>query len=341
MAVVWTDNFSLYGGNVARMLDGVYATVSYVGLRVDPDPTAGGGYVLFASAAGTSLRRVLASAQATVGIATRIWQAGLNGVTAHRYQDANLVTLTDIKIDANGRVQAVRGDGTVLGTSANPVIVSNAWQHVESKVTISTTVGAVEVRVEGVTVLNLTNVNTQGAGLGTVQNAILVPSITGSVYFKDFIIWDSTDTINNNFMGSCSVVQLMPSDDVSAPWTLVGGASASAILNELNPDDDTDYISAGTGPIPGPVLVNIQDLAATVTSVRALMTMVRARKTDGGDGNLQVGLVSGASTANGADRPITTAYTYWTDVQQRDPATGNAWLVPAVNAAQLRLNRTV
>lgn len=48
-------------------------------------------------------------------------------------------------------------------------------------------------------------------------------------------------------------------------------------------------------------------------------------------GNVQAGLISGASTALGANRPITTAYTYFRDVIETDPAT----------AAQLQLNRTL
>jgi hypothetical protein len=71
------------------------------------------------------------------------------------------------------------------------------------------------------------------------------------------------------------------------------------------------------------------------------MPIHRSRKTDAGDGNIQVGAISGASTGLGADRPITTAYTYWWDIFDTDPATAAAWSRTSVNAMNLQLNRTL
>jgi hypothetical protein len=56
---------------------------------------------------------------------------------------------------------------------------------------------------------------------------------------------------------------------------------------------------------------------------------------------VQLGMVSGASAALGADRPITTQYAYWWDVIENDPATAAPWTRAAVNAALLRLKRTL
>jgi hypothetical protein len=43
---------------------------------------------------------------------------------------------------------------------------------------------------------------------------------------------------------------------------------------------------------------------------------------------------------NGSNRPITTAFTYYEDVFETDPNTGNAWTPASADAAQLKLNRT-
>lgn len=342
MAVVWMDNWKLYGYDAAKLFNGSYASGGNIGVGGDPDPTVVAGATVQCGRPDAALRKVLQSAQATVGLAQRIWQSVLGGTDAANFQDANQAVLTRIYIDGNGRISARRGDGTVLGTTAAPVIVANAWQHVESKVVISTTVGSVEVRVEGVVVLNLTNVNTQGANLATVQNVLIATNASfATTYYKDLIIWDGTDTINNNFVGTCQVIQLMPNADISNGWTVVGAASPYQAIDELNPNDNTDYIQAGFGPFPAPCVVGLENLPPTVTSVRALMIVARSQKIDGGDGNLQTGLISGGSTALGTDRPITSAYTYWSDVIQRDPATAAAWTPPAVNAANLQINRTV
>jgi hypothetical protein len=85
-------------------------------------------------------------------------------------------------------------------------------------------------------------------------------------------------------------------------------------------------------------------LTGDITSIKCVMTMVRAAKTDGGDGSLQNGLIShpsaGPVTGLGQDRPITTAQTYWRDVFELDPKTAAPWLPSSVNQAHLQINRT-
>jgi hypothetical protein len=98
---------------------------------------------------------------------------------------------------------------------------------------------------------------------------------------------------------------------------------------------------ANTTAIPAAYKCSLQDLPATVTSVRGVMPIHRSRKTDGGDGNLQQALISGASTGLGSNRPITTAYTYWWDIYDADPNGAIAWTRLAVNALNLQLNRTL
>ena len=179
-----------------------------------------------------------------------------------------------------------------------------------------------------------------------MAQVVLSPSDRGDlatqvipIYFKDFFIWDSTGARNNNFAGSVNVVNLTPNSDVALTWTLSGGATGFSLVNESPPVDST-FISAAF-PAPAADKMGQTNLPADVTSVKTLMTLVRARKTDGGDGQLQVGLISGASTALGANRPITTAPTYYADIQETDPATGVAWLPTAVDASNIQFNRTL
>ena len=69
--------------------------------------------------------------------------------------------------------------------------------------------------------------------------------------------------------------------------------------------------------------------------------MVRARKIDGGDANLQTSLISGGDVDPSADRPITTTFTYWYDISETDPDTGNAWTPASFDAANVEIDRTL
>ncbi len=361
MAVNWMDNFNIYGtdaNRTLRMSDGVFAENVRGDLVVDPDPTAGGGQVFrkFAGGIGGVSRRVLPTARTTVGVAARYWHNQLPiepGITATptivSFRDQNNLRHIEVRIDPSGFILVNRVDtggvDVLLGQSANPVIVVNAWQHIEVKAFLDVAVGTVEVRVEGVPVVVVAATRTTTNQAGAIATCQQVGRISAwgvvTVYVKDEIVWDNTTAFNNNFMGSCQVYKLIPDADVALNWT---PSPADGIgfdkINEVTPDDDVRYIQAPF-PLPAAYKCSLSDLPVTVTSVRAVMPIHRSRKTDGGDGNLQVGLISAAATGLGSNRPITTAYTYWWDVYDADPNGGIAWTRLAANAAQLQLNRTV
>lgn len=93
---------------------------------------------------------------------------------------------------------------------------------------------------------------------------------------------------------------------------------------------------------PDPDIVSFTDLDADVTSVKGIMSIQRAAKTDGGDGNLQVSLSpNGTDWDDGTDTPLTTAQTYHWDTSEVSPASAGPWLPAEVNTLQGKLNRTL
>jgi hypothetical protein len=352
MAGQFLDDFQGYGNNAALMLNGKYAEVNAAGLVQDPDPTVGVGIYALTGANGP-VRRVLSAAQTTVGVAFRIWISQLLGETCmFQFYDVNVLPHIFITHDASGYVKAYRQDTAgrvLLGTSANPVIVANAWQHLEAKVFINAATGTVEVRREGVVVLTVGPVRTSTDLVGSaasIQNYVIFnrggygQPMANGYYVKDFAIWDGTGARNNNFLGSRVVKRLRPNGDVVFPWTPSTGVTGYNRVNVNAPTDDTSYIYA-PDPAPAASRFTLEDLAVTVTSVAFVQAEHRSRKTDGGDGNIQLGLKSSATTGLGADRPITTAYTYYSDIFDSDPNGGGAWSVAAVNALEYQINRTL
>jgi hypothetical protein len=352
----WMDNFGSYGTTASYMLNGLYAAMAGT-LTADPDPLATG--TVFRVDANPvnpkqTLRKVLSSTQPTIGVAFRIWLSRLPDDTAQnpmlQFQteiNTNLVALSvnptgSLTISLNGN--SASSPGTTIESTVGPVLIADAWQHVECMVTFDTVAGEYGVRVEGITVLDGTGANTKGSG--TTNCAIVAFSnkangIGSSVtmYIKDLVVYDGTGAHNNDFLGSVSVFRLTPNSDVTlGGWTTSSGATGYNLINE-SPPVDTSYVQADITP-PAPCEFNLTNLPPDITSVRGLMTLVRAQKTDGGDADLQVSVGSAGSYANGADRPITTAFTYWYDIQEEDPATSALWTPAAVDSATLQLDRT-
>jgi hypothetical protein len=351
MSLEHMENFQTYGiGGQALLTSGIYSAMNLTNIVADPDPSGTGLPVLgLVSSAEPFLRYVLNTAAATIGEAVRIYMPNLPTSPPHfmTFNNASLQRLGELIILPTGQIQYINGSGTVIGTSSlAQKLTAQAWHHVEVKILFSNGAGTVEIRVDGVVALTLVAVNTVGVTTGTcsiIELRNTDEAFDGTaMYFKDWVIWNTAGTLNNDFFGTVSVISLVPNSDTAlGAWSLTGAATGWDILNNAPPVDTAFLDAAYPGGVGSTAQFGMTDCPIDVTSVRALQTMVRATKTDGGDGNLQASLVSGASVGAGANRPITAAFTYWKDVFEVDPATGLAWTVSAANAAELKLVRTV
>jgi hypothetical protein len=253
-----------------------------------------------------------------------------------------------INITSTGTVQ-VRNhyqSGPIVAESAQGVITAETHQHIEFKATVGNT-GSIEVRVNGVTVINEASVDLLYYEANpTVAQFGMSRATSGDgsgTYIDDLIMWDTTGSGNNDFIGDKRVFTLFPDGNTAqADFSVVGAASGYEAIDEADPDDDTTYIYEDTTGSPAPSSeFTLDDLPAGAANIVAVIPVVRAQKDEAGDANLTVGLVSGASEVNGADNPMTTEWTYRADVFETDPATGAAWTPTAVDAVQLKLARTL
>lgn len=349
MALRWMDNFQSYGGIKAYLLNGVYAE-AYGNVVDDPDPAADvtsfayASFGQFGAGESTSLRWVLPATETTVGVAFRNWFANLPGNASQ----SKTVTIADgannallyTYITTTGVIQVKNGAGAVLGASAGPVIVANAWQHIEMKAVFDTVAGSIEVRIEGVPVITVAGINTGAGPAAQVRIDNYSDGGGGGVvgYVKDLAIWDGSGAHITDFVGTCSVISLRPDADVALNWTSTG-ANGFSVINEATPNDAT-FISANNVP-PAAYQCSLGDLPADIVGIRGVMAFARMRKSDAGDANVQMTAVSSTDHTDGVNRPLTTAWTYWSDVFMVDPHTNAAWTQAGVNAMNLKLNRTV
>lgn len=350
----WMDDFSCYGLGSAgrdRMLDGNYAeagTNTPASIVADPDPYGSGAPVLQVGTnnveASTVVRKVLTADQATVGVAARYWFSRLPSNTGERprlvsFRDVSNNILCYVTIDPSGYLEAYNSADTLLARSSGQAVLANGWAHYETRCTFSAAAGTIEVRYEGGQVLYATGVATSTSG-ALCHNVGLssLGQFTSSPYIKDLIIWDASGAVNNDFFGPCEVYKIVPDGDVSLGWTPSSGATGWDLINEDTPDEDAEYISAGV-PLPALSRFTMTDLPIDVTVVKGVMSMHRSRKTDSGDGSVQITAHEGGSSDAGSDRSLTTAYSYWSDMFDLAPDGGN-WSKAKVDALEMAINRT-
>lgn len=359
------SNFpGIYGNTVAYMLDGRWAQAgpnlgfgSAISLVTDPDPTCPNGIVVRLGApSGASnsglwprVRKVLPTPWTEGGQTVQVYINSLPTQDQKTlfvdFNDNANATQFGFYVMTTGQLRFYRGStANILGTT-DDALVSNAWQSIEVKGLIDDAAGEIEVRVDGISWLTIAAADTKGTANTTVAQISYYVAQTdfaggGNIHLKDFVWWDTSGTHNNDFLGNVFVYPLLTDGDTDVgDWTPSTGTTLYNLLDE-SPPNDADYISAAAPP-SDPAIMTMTDLPSDVTSVLALVPIIRGRKTDGGDGQVQVGLISNAVVGLGTDRPLTTASTYWWDVSEENPDTTDPWEPSEVNAAEVQIDRTL
>ena len=363
MALLHIDGFDHYGLDENNMTDGMYLEVdsqstSYFTLSTANPRT--GTYNLRRGTGfnGTHVvRTALGGEKTTAGQGVAVYFSQLpafnNTYVLYDFRDAANAPQISVVIQSTGAISIVRGNnfaGDYIYTTPTPVVVAEAYQHIETWVTIDDAAGAVELRVNGVTVVSLTGVNTaatlnietsQVALLGGSQKTGLNVDFGVTTDFDDYFIADDTGAYNNDFIGDRRVLTLFPNADTATEqWIPSTGSDSYAMINEADPDDETSYILCGPNDVGDQSQFELEDLPAEVSAVSGIMVVDRSRKTDAGPGNINTTVVSGASTAVTADHVMTEAYTYRKNVIEQDPGTSLPFTPTEVNNLKLKIERT-
>jgi hypothetical protein len=208
----------------------------------------------------------------------------------------------------------------------------------------------VEVRVNSVTVLSLSGIDTVATALvecsqvgiscGNHGGATTAHGVTSDV--DDIFCYDDTGSFNNAFIGDRRVLTLFPdADTVQADWTVVGSANGFDAINQTTPDGDTTYLSAGIPGSPTPTSeFGMDNLPAGVSAISGVVLVNMSRKTEAGIANVQMSVISGASESAGTDKPMTEIYTYRQDVFETDPASAAPFTPSEVDALFIKADRT-
>jgi hypothetical protein len=357
MTMIWAEGFDHYGttpsGGRTAMLAGAWAAFS-----------AGNGTLPFISTtqartgtyslrmdynslatAGVLARRVLGSAQIVVGCGLGMYFNGLptvNGEHGFEFRNNANDCIAYLAIQSDGAIGLYVGSGRTLLASSDPVITASSWQHVEAKIVCDTVVGEVEVRVNGTTVLHVTDQNL--GSLGATQIAFGMPDTDsgGSLvyYLDDIVTWNDLGTINNDFMGAQRVYTFFAdADTAQADWTKVGDTDGFDCIDNVPPDGDTTYLVADDDGLVSEF--ELPTLPPETEIIVGVYIPLMGRLEDAGTGNVQASLVSGSDVSLGPDTTLTTAYTYWGGVHELDPATDAPWTKAGLEAAKLRLAKTV
>lgn len=372
----WCDGFEHYGV-VARMTEGVGGGAAWSQVDITgsswslstADPATGTSHMRLADGtnAGKELRRIFGVAKQVVGFGYRFQVEDLPA--AEGLSDDAALVLADIRdvsnaahfmivLGTDGSVFALRGGsflsqpigGTLLGRS-DPCVAPGGYHHFEMKAKIDNSVGYIEVRINQVTVLNLTGKDTQNTANATAAQVVVGRTGVGGATntaagfttfdLDDAFAWDddASDPENTvvDFIGDKGAYYLPPiSDTATTDFTKVGSGTNYGALDEI-PPTGTEYIT--TAATTARTIVGVAALPANVSEVIAFMPVGYVRKDESGPVTMRLGLVVGVDETYGPDDDPSTAYAYLRPGPKTiDPDTGVPWANDA--APKLLIERT-
>lgn len=344
------DPFDQYGGVAALLTQGPYAQATGVTLS-NANPRTGTWHARITPNTGDrGLRRVYGLDEQEAGIKYAFYIPELPSdsetMILAGWADNNYDVQASIVCSSTGQVVLWRNKPGLGGTqiaASLPVIIAGGYQHFEAVLFCASVGGACEVRIDGVTVLNVTGVNTQAqatAVIGQVKVGLFDNkhlSFPPYMDVDDYALWDTEGYQNADFIGDKKVYFLVPNADTATEdWVPSTGTDSYEMVNNV-PPNDAQYIEA---PNPGAVsLFDLTNLPAEVVSIAGLVALARVVKTDAGNAKIQLGVTSGGDTELGAEQAVSMAPAYLQSIFELDPDTDAPWTVSGVNAVQLQIER--
>jgi hypothetical protein len=239
-----------------------------------------------------------------------------------------------VHVTTTGQLELRRGTSVVLATSTVGLGFDTTY-YLEWLLTIHGSAGVSTVRIDGVPVVSVSSANTQATG-SALANRVRIGNLATATALIDLDIDDCYVCTNQTtFLGDCRVDYLPPTGDGTyQAWTPSAGTSHFALVDELAPNGDTDYLSNAT---PGareshhfPSLPSMPN-----PQIRGVQHALCARKDDAGTRQVRSLLVSGATTQVGTTlHTMALSYVSYQELYEVDPQTGVAWTVPGVNALE-------
>lgn len=253
-----------------------------------------------------------------------LYETGISG------SHVSVIALSDGSI----RVQRNDSNPVTLGTSAPGVFAFAAWQYVEVKAIWGDTTGAVEVRVNGTTVLTLTNVDTNNGGTTGFTQIGLPSSIaaSGTRLYDDFYVLDTNGTTNNDFRGDCRVDAYYPtSEGTTQQWTPTPAGTHYTTVDEAAPSA-TDYVESSTA---GAVeLFGFNDLVNVPAQIFGVQANSCVLKNDAGARQINNATRIGTTNYFSGNLSVSDSALYSSSLWDVSPATGTAWTRAEINAAE-------
>lgn len=227
--------------------------------------------------------------------------------------------------------------GATFGTTVPGLIFTGVYAYVELQSTCNSITGSATLRVNGATVLSVSNINTNRAGTGffdTVQLRGPGGGLTST--FDDFYLFDTSGAANNSLAGAVKVYTVYPvSDNTPLQWTPSTGTTHFNLVNGVPAESQTTYVSDATVGNTDQYLYNLNPVPSSVSilGVQHGLNSFLDAAGSGSIGSSCGGIVAGSVA-------LSTSGHQYSFPRDTDPVISGPWTLANLINRQFGPNRT-
>ena len=333
MAIIFTEGFDAYGTSPsAANLD------TYISRKWPTFSDAGGAFALIAgrfSGRGFNPNQNRWTQTPNFGNLTDLL-VGFAFIPLSQTTDTNhfLVQLYEgsnvgmnVRLNNSGELE-VRKAGTLIATTTGAGISLSNWYTLEFFVHTHASTGTWELRLNGVMVLSATGADTVASSNAYYNFARIGAQGATSAHsaYDDFYCAD-----DNTFLGSFKITTIFPNGDAGPnDGTPSTGSDNYAVVDEAEPNGDTDYITDAAGDVE---MFDYESIVASTVYAVAVNTV--CRQDDATPRSIILKARSGSTTDDGATQSIgSITFQHRYDIWEENPDTSAPWTASEINAAQ-------
>jgi len=203
------------------------------------------------------------------------------------------------------------------------------WFWLEFKATCDNTSGSYEVRLNGLTIMSDTGVDTQGGSQGYWDN-VRFGNFKSNEKIDHLYICDGSGSDNNDFLGNVTVHTIRPDGDNTNNFATTTNASHYQAVDEDQVDDDTTYVEDSSS---GATEIYTYEPTVNFTTVHGL-TVHSQVNSGNASVTFQTVVDSSGSTTTQNSTINTSDYTNEMFIVEQDPNTSSAWTASTINSVK-------
>lgn len=334
MTLRFTDGFDYYSSaDLLKKWDAANSTATglIAGENARPGSLGMGFRAVAPGNASPALKKTLDD-QATwyIGMAFQILIMP-GAVTLIRFDDSAGNEQCSLRVDASNHLVMTR-NGTVIGSAASGTLSAATWYYVEVKVTIHNTTGAIEVRLDGSTVIGPTgSLNTRAQTENSARSISFWPANNANFRCDDIYMCDSSGSSNNTFLGPVVVNAIHPEGAGNkSQWGSVGYTDNWRNVADTMADGDVTFNQDSTaGHIDTYVGQDIQS-----GTVLGIQWNAWVRKDAGAARSVAPVLRISGTDYVGTTQTVPGSYVNMMQCYDVSPATSSAFTASELNGAE-------